>query len=442
MLQQNLTEWQQQWKQLLSQLEHKGADTAMLWHEPATDKEIADIEHNLEIILPEELRNLLQYGGKTVMVYWNIPYARVAPFELSGDLGWSIENIEFPDFGDDEQANQKRYLCFHRAGNGDELLLDLQSNPQRPMVFHWGHETDELRLLAVSLTDFLHKVTELGCVGAEEWQYTPFIDNCGLNLFGKPAEQWKQWLHDYIHFTLETASQHLDQLIRYTELNGVNEQVIDAFSAYDPDEVLQAWLDRISNEPNPSIKDGLIEYAGVINGHYAADWVRELWDLPEGQRINSYTLAYLTAICLPEDEGLQRMWDKIEEKDKERKLSGYEANSALKNFHNRKVIHWIKHRVAFPYDGWDTLFATSQPQSEDYVEWLQGNDVQRQIAISALGQQVDMEQTFQTAEQVESVRVRLEQMMNKAVIKKEKRIISDALKVLDQYRLSSSEKGS
>ncbi|TKJ90653.1 glucan biosynthesis protein [Paenibacillus sp. CFBP13512] len=437
MLQQNLVEWQQQWKQLLHQLELKGADTALLWEEPATDQEIADIEHQLTITLPEELRSLLQDGGKRVMVYWNISYAQTAPFELSGDTGWDIESIDFSDFGDDEQIDQKRYLCFYHAGNGDELVLDLYSNPQRPMVFHWAHETGEFHILAVSLTDFLNKVTELSCIGAEEWQYQPFIDNCGLNLYSKPAKQWQQWIHDYLHFTLEDASQDLNQLIRYTELNGIEDDTVQAFAHYHPDEVLQAWLERIQIEHTQSIKDGLIEYTGLINRHHAADWVRKLWDLPEDQRINSYILAYLTAICLPEDEGLERIWRKIEEKEKEkeRKLNGYEANTGLKNFHSRKVIHWIKDRVTFPYDGWDQLFAVSNPQSEDYIEWLQGNDAQRQIAISALGKSVQLDQTFHRVEQVESVRVLLEQAMNKAVIKKEKRIIAEALKVLDQYNV-------
>lgn len=437
MLQQNLVEWQQQWKQLLHQLELKGADTALLWEEPATNQEIADIEHQLEITLPEELRSLLQDGGKRVMIYWNIVYAQTAPFDLSGDTGWDIESIDFPDFGDDEQADQKRYLCFYHAGNGDELLLDLHSNPQRPMVFHWAHETGEFHILAVSLTDFLNKVTELGCIGAEEWQYTLFIDNCGLNLYSKIAKQWQQWFHDYLYFTLEEASQNLKQLIRYTELNGIEDHTVQAFFHYHPDEVLQAWLERIHTEHNQSIKDGLIEYTGLINGHHAADWVRGLWNLPEEERINSYILAYLTAMCLPEDEGLEQIWNKIEEKEKEkgRKLNGYEANTGLKNFHSPKVIYWIKDRVNFPYDGWDHLFAASNPQSEDYVEWLQGNDVQRQIAISALGKQTELAQTFLKVEQVQSVRVLLEQAMNKAVIKKEKRIIAEALKVLDHYQL-------
>ena len=437
MLQQNLTEWQQRWKQLLHQLELKGADTVWLWEEPATDQEMTNIEQKLEITLPEELRSLLQDGGKRVMIFWNISYAQTAPFELSGDMGWDIESIDFPDFGDDEQIDQKRYLCFYHAGNGDELLLDLYSNPQRPMVFHWAHETGELHILAVSLTDFLNKVTELGGIGSEEWQYKPFIDNCGLNLYSQPAKQWQQWLQDYLYFTLEEASQNLQLLIRYTELNGIDEDTIQAFTQYPPEEVLQAWLERIHIEHTQSIKDGLIEYTGLINQHHAADWVRELWDLPEDQRINSYILAYLTAICLPEDEGLERIWRKIEEKEqeKQRKLNGYEANTALKNFHSRKVIHWIKDRVNFPYDGWDHLFTVSSPQSEDYIEWLQGNDAQRQIAISALGKSVQLDQTFHRVEQVESVRVLLEQAMHKAVIKKEKRIIEEALKVLDQYNV-------
>jgi hypothetical protein len=437
MLQQNLVEWEHQWKQLLHQLELKGADTAMLWEESATDAEIADIERQLEITLPEELKSLLQDGGKRVIIFWNISYAQTAPFELSGDTGWDIKSIDFSDFGDEEQIDQKRYLCFYHAGNGDELVLDLYSNPQRPMVFHWAHETGEVHILAVSLTDFLNKVTALGGIGAEEWQYAPFIDNCGLNLYSQQAKQWQQWLQDYLYFTLDEASQNLDSLIRYTEINGIEPTIIQAFSTYPPDQVLQAWLERIDTEHNQSVKDGLIEYTGVINRDHAADWVRELWDLPEGKRINSYILAYLTAICLPEDEGLERIWNKIEEREEEkgRHLSGYEVNSGLKNFHSRKVIHWIKQRVAFPYDGWDHLFATSHPQSEDYVDWLQGNDVQRQIAIAALGKQIELEQTFQTVEQVQSVRVLLEQAMNKAVIKKEKRIIAEALKVLDQYHL-------
>lgn len=46
----------------------------------------------------------------------------------------------------------------------------------------------------------------------------------------------------------------------------------------------------------------------------------------------------------------------------------------------------MKRYVSFPIEGWDTLLVESQPSAETLFEWLNGREVERQIAIRAVCQ--------------------------------------------------------
>ncbi|WP_019911967.1 SMI1/KNR4 family protein [Paenibacillus sp. HW567] len=422
--------WKRQWQELIETLGGKGAYTRLKIAPPAAEGELAEAEFRLGIRLPEELRTLLREGAGQAYVYWSLPDEAILPFEVSGELGWAVEQLEFFAYGEDDSDGNQRYLSFHTAGNGDELLLDLNS-PSGTAVVHWAHETAEYLLLAPSFTEFIDRVTALGCVGAEEWQYPGFCGKTGLDPELPASRQWSAWLHQYLTLTLEQAQNDLNSLLLYTEMFGTDQETAEAFAQYNAEVVLRAFVGRASHEQNISNREAIICLAGEVLGQQAADFVRSLWSGAPPVAISRSSLAYLSALCLPEGEGLERVLSMLETSAQARKLSGYEANSHLKFFHSRSVLRWMEDKATYPYDGWDTLYAHSQPSPSDIIHWLGCGGVQRQIAVSALPDLLTDKGTevFSSAD-LAQIRRLLEQALEEAVLKKEKQAVREALERL------------
>ncbi len=437
--QQQLQQWWAQWDELLYHLQSKGADAYNKHDEPATDGQIAEIEQSLGISLPEELRLLLKDSAEA-WLGWTLPHTSLVPFDANGDWGWSLQTLEWLDLSEmDGDGEQTRYLSFYHAHNGDVLVLDMQVQPHRPAVLSWNHETGEFRFLAGSLTEFLERVTFLYGVGAESWQYEPFADYSGLNMQHPNTEQWRDWLDDYLNLTLDEAKHSLSRLIRYAEVSGeATAELRAAFDSFDRELVLEAWKQRIQQEPDRGVREALMEYTGDICGSYAADWVRSLWQTKAETHINSSILAYITARCLPEEEGLTLVLHELEQMEESGRLNGYTANSWLKPFASQKVIEWMfeGQRVSYPYDGWDHLFAASSPGATDVMKWLDGSGVQRQIVITALARFSDVPTVFKNANEVEQTKRLLERELEHAVTKKEKKLVEGALQALSEWQTS------
>ncbi|WP_322924098.1 SMI1/KNR4 family protein [Paenibacillus campi] len=436
--QQQLERWQSEWSELLKRLQQKGADIVMKWERPATESQLIELEQRLGVLLPTELRQALLVAAEAWMC-WTLPPTAVIPFDANGDWGWSLQTIDWLDLWMLEAAgNSLRYLAFYEAHNGDSLVLDMQGQSASPAVLSWNHETGEFRFLAGSLQEFLERIHVLYGIGAESWQYEPFTDYSGLNVKHPHTAYWRAWMHDYLHLTLAEARHTLERLIRYTEVSGaVHAELRAAFDAFAPERVLQAWQERIRQESDRGVREALLEYAGDLCGAHAADWVRSLWQAVPDERINASILAYLTARCLPEQEGLELVLSKLEQLEDTSRLNGYTANAWLKPFHSRKVIEWMsrRQRVSYPYDGWDQLFAISAPAAQDVVQWLNGSGVQRQVAITALARFADVQLIFNHDDEVQHTRRLLECELEQAVTKKEKKLIGGALLALDKVKL-------
>ncbi|SCW41150.1 SMI1 / KNR4 family (SUKH-1) [Paenibacillus tianmuensis] len=377
--------WIGRWDTLLKRLEAQGATVCVRGVEPDVDEEhVRETETRLGIGLPSTVRQIIAEGAGKVAIYWYFDKETWSPFASSGELGWSLDAFEWPYFGDDELEEEKRYLVFHVAGNGDYVLLDLEGDPDDPPVVNWGHETVEFQRLAPSFTEFVERVTELAFVGAEEWEYEPFCGPDGLDVEGPEAKAWKAWLDRYLTLTLEEAAKELPLLLDYITFHKAeNEGVREALARYEPADVLDAWLSRLEEETHPANRDRVLGYIGGTVGEAAADWVRSLWSDQPPVEVSNDSRAYLSASCLPEREGLERVlaqWAHLS------KIDGYSANRLLWYFHSRDVIRWMESRVSFPFGGWDSLFASSAPHWEDVCRWLDGHEAMRQTVLSALGQ--------------------------------------------------------
>lgn len=427
LIREQMNVWKRQWQELIQALEQKGADTQFSVGSPAAESGLAEVESRLGIRLPQELRSLLKEGAGQAYVYWSLPDAAILPFEVSGGLGWDMDQLDFFVSNEEEYTGeQQRYLSFHLAGNGDELLLDLHSASGTAVV-HWAHETAEYLLLALSVTEFVDKITALGCVGAEEWQYPEFCSESGLDLEKQASRQWRAWLHEYLTLTLGQAQKELPLLLRYAEMFGTDQEIAEAFGQYNAGEVLQAFLNRAEQERNSQNKEAILCLAGDVLKEQAADFVRSLWSETSSVKVSRSTLAYLSVQCLPGDEGLEHVFRMLEVSATPAKPSGYMANSLLQNFHSQRVLVWMEDKVAFPYGGWDALYVHSQPAPSDIVQWLGGSDVQRQIVIAAFPALYDKGAgSFGRAELLQ-IRSLLEQALEEAVLKKEKQAVRDAL---------------
>ncbi|GLI08545.1 hypothetical protein YDYSG_45770 [Paenibacillus tyrfis] len=428
--------WIARWDTLLKRLEAQGA-TVREWvvESEADEQRVRETEARLGIALPPTVRRIITEGAGKVTIYWDFDKETLAPFESSGELAWSVDTFEWPYFGDDELEEEKRYLAFHVAGNGDYVLLDLEGCPDDPPVISWGHETGEFLLLAPSFTEFVERVTELAFIGAEDSAYEPFCGPDGLDVDGPNAKVWKAWLDRYLTLTLEDAAKELPLLIDYITFHEAEEAgVCEALARYEPAAVLEAWLSRLERETYRGNRDRLFGYIGETVGEAAADWVRMLWSDRPSVEVSNHSRAYLSACCLPGNEGLERVLARLELEAQNSKIDGYSANGLLRYFHSRDVIRWMESHVAFPFGGWDELFAASAPYWEDIRRWLDGHEAMRQTVLSALGKLFARGEVPEgEPDRGEIIRL-LDKAEREAVLKKEKEAVRRVTAHLADWR--------
>src|SRR5262249_3181649 len=87
-------------------------------------------------------------------------------------------------------------LAILEVGTGDMLGIELGVPGAEPVVFlsHDGSEQHGY-WLGRDFEDYIDRLTQLGCVGAEDWQWAPFVqdDRSGLHPEGPVAGRWRSW---------------------------------------------------------------------------------------------------------------------------------------------------------------------------------------------------------------------------------------------------------
>ncbi|WP_037290585.1 SMI1/KNR4 family protein [Saccharibacillus sacchari] len=473
--------WIKEWDLITKQITDRSGQSGGGLYSFVNDPEnmIQEIEQRLGLFLPEDLKDLIRFGYFHAEVDWAFPDGILIPFPnvSEGDLGWNIKDMDFPGLFDDngDEMQQRRYLAFHMAGNGDLLLFDLESASGSAVV-SWSHEEDEFRLLAPSLPDFFERITKLGLIGAYGDSYVPFLGADGLEPDGTNGQLWQAWLKDYRELQWEDVQNDLPAALRLFEMIASDDPELTPRREIGPllkeyhsvEDILREWIAR-GEEPQPkrNRRDRLI-LIGEAMGSDAADWVRTLWTAKAGKdaaerptseaplvarreadsgndaaqdpaaflpEADEGVLHRLAAVCLPEDEGLPLVLRDIE---REARQSGRRISPptySLAAFHSRRVIPWIEPHVSFPFSGWDTLLAASRPQAEDLIRWLQSADALRMTAVSAIGllPEDEIPALFAGpnghAERTELLRL-LETLHASAVLRKEKTAISEAIAAL------------
>lgn len=379
--------WIDRWTHLLKQLEQQGAWMHPLEIKPvATEQELSMVEMWLGVPIPSEFRDVLLHCSRQVGVYWSLPDEALLPIELDtplGNFGWSLEELEFPDFGgDSESEDEQLYLQFHTAGNGDALLMKVEDGS----VWYWSHEEDEFDLLAWSFRDYIERVTTLGCIGVDCGQHRQFCSEDGLDLSLTNSQIWLKWLEQYVTTTWKEAIYHLDSLLIYVSMHGVKEEKVQkAFTRFDSRNVYTALRNQIEQSLRLVDKEAWCKVLVKVCATEASDWVRTFWK--DQNSMPNRIRDYLTAFCLPEEEGLPLVLQDIEKEQ----IDSYTALHRLRHFHSSKTIAWMKPYVSFPIGGWDQLLVESRPSAETLFEWLNGSEPERLTAIRAVCQMMQQE---------------------------------------------------
>lgn len=127
------------------------ADThlAVSLNEPASEAAIRDAEQELGEPIPQDLRELLSatdgatghYGTEEL---W--PLARIVQDNVTFRTSPVFAELYMPFEG---------LLFFADAGNGDQFFVSTRDTNISVMV--WDHETDERRIVAMGVLDFVEK---------------------------------------------------------------------------------------------------------------------------------------------------------------------------------------------------------------------------------------------------------------------------------------------
>jgi hypothetical protein len=218
-----IEEWPGRWRALRGACARHG--TTDRWQEgrsrpprfrvspPATGAAVRAVERELGLALPPSFRRvLLDYAG-SLDIAWQLPDDAGRPEEFrkvfAGECRWDIDGLA------DLQAKYRRWVagCFQNpddpydkvwhhklaileVGTGDMLGIDLATPGGEPVVFlsHDGGEGHGY-WLGRDFEDYVDRLGRLGCVGAEDWQWAPFVDDprSGLLPDGPAGCGWRDW---------------------------------------------------------------------------------------------------------------------------------------------------------------------------------------------------------------------------------------------------------
>ncbi|WP_102273757.1 SMI1/KNR4 family protein [Cytobacillus massiliigabonensis] len=386
------------WKQILQKLEkNNGKVYQMEIGEKATQQEIEAKEKELGCQLPPSYKYIVQNIGKSLSFYYSFSEDTMIPSEFSeifsGEIHWNIDCLQnltrladqLMEDGEDYGETLRGKLEFAHAGNGDVYAFDISVDRDEKPVIYWDHEEDTVNYIADSFIDYLLKITEIGCVGSEKWQFEYFLSDSGLDTASLAAVKWKQWFETFSETALEDVKNNMEQLAAFVVYRGkIDEETIDFFMKFNRHELFQFLLTELKG----TFKEQklICEIIGRVLGFYAEAWVTSLWDA-KPDHIDTRLRSYLTSMCISKDKGLPFVLNFLEQAIK--KLNGYEALSHLGDFHSRDVISWMENHVTFPVtDGWDELFVRSNFSWDDIERWTSLEEKHEATVIHALEKHV------------------------------------------------------
>jgi hypothetical protein len=207
----NFAEWRRYAEaSLAASKSHGGDNLTLAISPPTTPAGLRIIENQLGQALPASFRRVVTKFAAAFELSWFLPDERKPPFRgiFCGQMSWNVERLVtleegrrgwvrnvFPDPENSYDRVWHDKLAIHEVGNGDLLALDLVA-PGNPLVY-LSHDDGEGHgyALGSDFCDAMSRWTRLGCVGAEDWQWLPFVSgpSSGLIVDGDNARRWRDW---------------------------------------------------------------------------------------------------------------------------------------------------------------------------------------------------------------------------------------------------------
>ncbi|MCG2613716.1 SMI1/KNR4 family protein [Terrimonas sp. NA20] len=173
-----------------------GCDThELIFAPPAEEQEVAIVEEMLKLQIPDDFRAILRSLSAKVQCTWVLPDDFTLPNEFRGlfcgNMNWGLDSLKelndnkdgwirevFPNPGDSYDKIWHNKFVFQEVGNGDFLSIDL-SPENTGKIIYLSHDDGEGHgyTMANSFTEFLARWVQIGCVGAEDWQWLPFVES-------------------------------------------------------------------------------------------------------------------------------------------------------------------------------------------------------------------------------------------------------------------------
>jgi hypothetical protein len=189
-----------------------GNTRKLVFKDPASEQEVAHVEKLLGYNLPADFKEVLLTMSAHCEFWWSLPDKFILPHELrqifSGELHWGtdfilqfnqskdgwVENV-FPNHEDSYDKVWHNKFVFQKVKNGDFLAIDLSAQNSGKIVY-LSHDDGDGHgwVMADSFYELLENWTQLGCVGAEDWQWLPFCENesAGIDPNCPNAVHWKR----------------------------------------------------------------------------------------------------------------------------------------------------------------------------------------------------------------------------------------------------------
>lgn len=177
---------------------------------PASVHEVASIEEELKIKLPQDYRFLFTECSRHLE--FSYQFDTELPYEFgelfSGEINWNLDRFidQYLDYQgwveawldsdfDDAELERERSIVedkvpFMNVANGDMIVIGYSPSE----VVYFSHEYDDFhgKRLGNSLFEFLDYYLRVGFTGNEDWQFEPFLGFNGEHVF-YDEEQIRQW---------------------------------------------------------------------------------------------------------------------------------------------------------------------------------------------------------------------------------------------------------
>lgn len=390
------------WEDILQKLQNNhGSVHPIKIGKKATIQEIEAKEKELGYSLPPSYKYILQNIGKSLSFYYSFSEDTMIPREFneifSGEIDWDIDYLQsLESLADDLMEDGEDYgkalrgkLEFSHSGNGDVYAFDMSVESEEKPVIYWDHEEDTVTYIADSFIDYLLKITELGCIGSEKWQFEYFLSNAGLVTSSPAAIKWKHWFTSFSETTLNDVKNNMEQLIAFVVYrNSVDNETIGLLQRFNRKELFDFCLEELSRLEAFREQMIICEIIGTIFREDAGTWVRSLWQ-DKQNAVDARLRSFLTSMCMSKDEGLRLVFDFLEQVST-KKINGYEALVHLMDFHSRDVIPWMEKHLTFPVtEGWDELFVRSNFSWADLKRWTLLDEKHEVTILHALDTYVD-----------------------------------------------------